>query len=180
MESALDTKCRYGVFEAFLSRLLLWRRRDETDGNETDYKDQHLPSWSWMTYSRIRFLPIMHILEFPAKGDLRFDAKREIVLLVQVRAFQNCTMGRNGSGYTILDADSKNIGVLWFDMTTNVYFQHCVVIGMDAEAFVKDAERTYYILLVRKLCLENQYERVGLGKIKSSCVSKEYCEGELS
>ena len=44
----------------------------------------------------------------------------------------------------------------------------------------KDAERTYYILLVRKLCLENQYERVGLGKIKLSCVSKEYCEGELS
>jgi hypothetical protein len=92
----------------------------------------------------------MHILEFPAKGDLRFDAKRERVLLVQVRAFQNCVMGRkrNGSGYPILDADWKNIGVLWFDMTTNVYFQHCVVIGMDAEASAKDAERTYYTLLV--------------------------------
>ena len=179
MESALDTECRYGVFAAF-PRLLLWRRRDETAGNETDYKDQHLPSWSWMTYSRIRFLPIIYRLEFPAKGDLRFDPKRERVLLVQVRAFKNCTMGRNRSGYTILDADSKNIGVLWFDMTTNVYFQHCVVIGMDWEVFAKDANRTYHILLVRKLCLENQYERVGLGRIKSSCVSKEYCEGELS
>ena len=180
MESALDTECRYGVFEAFLFRLLLWIRRDETDGNETDYKHQHFPSWSWMTYSRIRFLTIMYRLELPAKGDLRFDAKRESVLLVQVRAFQNCTMGRNGSGYTILDTDSKNIGVLWFDVTTNVYFRHCVVIGMDSDVFMNDAKRTYYILLVRKLCLENQYERVGIGKIKSSCVSKEYCEGELS
>jgi hypothetical protein len=51
---------------------------------------------------------------------------------------------------------------------------------MDAKAFAKAAKRTYYILLVRKLCLENQYERIGLGKIKSSCVSKEYYEGELS
>jgi hypothetical protein len=65
-------------------------------------------------------------------------------------------------------------------MTTNIYFQHCVVIGMDSEVFAKDANRTYHILLVRKLCLENQYERVGVGKIKSSCVSKEYCSGELS
>jgi hypothetical protein len=180
MESALGTKCRYGIFDAFFSRLLPWRRWDETDGNDTGYKDQHLPSWSWMTYSHIRFLPMIYQLKLPAKGDLRFDAERERVLLVQVRAFQNCTMGRNGSGYTILDADSRDIGVLWFDMTTNVSFHHCVVIGMDADwAFAKGAERTYHILLVKKLCLENQYERVGLGRIKSSCVSKEYCEGEL-
>src|SRR5436853_3200527 len=39
MEGVFQTKCRYGVFEAFLSRLLLWRRRDKTDGNETHFKD---------------------------------------------------------------------------------------------------------------------------------------------
>jgi len=39
MEGVFGTKCRYGVFEAFLPRLLLWRRRDETDGKKTHYKD---------------------------------------------------------------------------------------------------------------------------------------------
>ena|ERR1700722_17892233 len=155
-----------------------WRRRDETDGNETHYKDQHLPSWSWMTYSRIRFLPINHELEVPAEGDLRFDTERERVLLVQVRAFQNCTTVQKESGYTILDEDSVNAGVLSFDTPANVHFQHCVVIGV-AQSYVEDAEKTYFILLVRKIPLENQFERVGLGEIKARCVSEECCEGEL-
>lgn len=180
MEGAFRTRCRYSVFEAFLSRLLLWRRCDETDGNEAQYKDQHLLSWCWMTYSRIRFLSINNDLDVPAKGNLRFDAKRERVLLVQVRAFQNCTMGRKESGYAILDEDSKDVGVLFLDMPTYVHFQHCVVIGMvQTRIDVEDAEKTYYILLVRKIPLENQYERVGLGEIKARCVSKYCCEGEL-
>jgi hypothetical protein len=125
MESVIDTKCRYGVFEAFHPQLLLWRRRcpDATGGNETGYKYQHLPSCSWMAYSRICFLSINHKLEVPAAGDLRFDAKRERVLLVQGRAFQNCIMGWKGSGYTILDAGSKDVGVLWFDIAKHVHFQ---------------------------------------------------------
>jgi hypothetical protein len=180
IKSVLHTEYRYGVFEAFFSRLLLWRRPDKTDGNETHYRDQHLPSWSWMTYSRIRFLPIEHELAVPVKSDLRFDTERKRVLLVQVRAFQNCQMGRKGSRYAILDADSKDVGVLWFDMTTNVHFQHCVVIGMKrTSSDVEDAEKTYHILLVRKIRLENQFKRVGLGEIKARCISKKCCEGEL-
>jgi hypothetical protein len=170
MESVLKTECRYGVFQSFLSRLLLWRRSTNTNGNETHYKDQHLPSWSWMTYSHIHFEPVKRQLKVPAAADLRFDTERK-VLLVQVRVFQNCRMKRKESQYTILDAESKVVGGLWFDMTTIVPFEYCVVIAKDAE--------NYYILLVRKIGLENQYERVGLGKIKARCISKEYYEGKL-
>lgn len=179
MEGVLRTKCRYGVFEAFLPRLLLWRRGDNTDGNETHYRDQDLPSWSWMTYSRIHFLSINYLLEVPAEGDLRLDPERERVLLVQVKAFQKCTTVQKESGYTILDEDSVNVGFLSFDMPAHVHFQHCVIIGMFWTTHVEDAEKDYFILLVRKIRLENQYERVGLGVIKARCVSKDCCEGEL-
>ena len=178
MERVLDTECIYGVFQSFLPRLLLWRRPDKTDGNETHYKDQDLPSWSWMTYSRIHFHPVEGTLKVPVAADLRFATERK-VLLVQVRAFQNCRMERKGSQYTIVDADSKDVGNLCFDMTTTVHFQHCVVIGMELGDY-EDAEKDYHILLVRKIGLENQYERVGLGKTKARCISKECCEGELS
>jgi hypothetical protein len=130
MEGVFRTKYRYGVFEAFLPRLLLWRRRDETDGKKTHYKDQHLPSWSWMTYSRISFLSIDHELAVPAERDLRFDTEQK-VLLVQVREFPNCTTVQKESGYTILDENSVNVGVLSFDMITQVHFQHYVVIRIE-------------------------------------------------
>src|SRR5579859_5634328 len=133
-----------------------------------------------MIYSRILFLSINHELEIPAKKDLRFDTKQKGVLLVQVRAFQNCTTIQKESGYTILDEDSVNVGLLSFDMTTQVHFQHCVVIGMEwTRTHVEDAEKAYHILLVRKIRSENQFERVGLGEIKARCVSEECCEGEL-
>ena len=202
MESAFRTKCRYGVFEAFLYRLLLWRRHDKPDSNETHYKDQRLPSWSWMTYSRIHFLLIDHAFEVPAEGELRFDTNRQSVLLVQVRSFQKGTTVQKGSGYTIMDKDSVNVGVLSFDMPTDIHFQHCVVIGLGrtqnhmeegvvfgkdgvviglgrTQNHMEDAQRIYYILLLKKIESENKYERVGLGEIKAGCVSEDYREGEL-
>jgi hypothetical protein len=39
MKGVFKTKYSYGVFEAFLPRLLLRKRRDETDGKKTYYKD---------------------------------------------------------------------------------------------------------------------------------------------
>jgi hypothetical protein len=180
MEGVLESRCRYGVFLAFISRLLLWRRCGETDDNETHYKDQHLPSWSWMTYSRINFLSIEETLEVPPAEDLHFDERRETVLLIQVRTFENCTAAQEANGYTILDGDSVNVGVVSFDMPGQVCFQHCVVIGMKrTPTHVEDAEKTYHVLLLRQNGLENQYERIGRGEVKARCVSKQRCDGEL-
>jgi hypothetical protein len=47
IESARDTKERYGVFNDFLSRLLLWKRL-ATD--PIVYDGRMVPSWSWMAY----------------------------------------------------------------------------------------------------------------------------------
>lgn len=180
MESALDTQCRYGIFELFLPRLLLWRLSDETADNTTNIVDkkQQWPSWSWMTCSQIQFLPATIYLRVPNTSALRFDPEQHQVLLVQMRAFQNCTIEKQGSQHVILDENTKDVGVSWFDTTANTQFQHCVVIGMEEIDDCEDAERTYYILLVSEI-LDNRYERIGLGKIKARCISKEYCEKRL-
>ena len=174
MKTVLGTECRFGVFARFLSRLLLWRRLDGTNSNEPDYKGQALPSWSWMTYTRISFPMVRSTLRVSVDANLKFDPKRNNVLLVQVRALQNCEQKKQESNYFVLDAESKKVGDLWFD-TTNGHFRQCVVI---ATTNGKGKDTTCYILLVRNTS-GNQYERVGLGEIKTRYVSKESSAGEL-
>jgi hypothetical protein len=46
-------KCetRFGIFESFLHRSLLWQRSEERDTERIDYGAQVVPSWSWMAYN---------------------------------------------------------------------------------------------------------------------------------
>ncbi|KAH8593154.1 heterokaryon incompatibility protein-domain-containing protein [Bisporella sp. PMI_857] len=172
MEGVLKTECRFGIFARFLSRLLLWRRPDGTDSNESDYKGLALPSWSWMTYTRISF-PSAESLQVPVDANLKFDPERKNVLLVQVRELQlqNCKQNNQESNYFVLDAEPKKVS---FD-TTNCSAWQCVVI---ATANGNEQDTTCHILLVKKTS-GIQYERVGLGKIKARYVSEESSSGEL-
>jgi hypothetical protein len=181
MKKVLKTEGGFGVFEDFLSRLLLWRRLDGTDSNETDYKDQGLPSWSWMTYSRIHFIQPNGGGKVPVVTNLRFEHDKRDVLLVQVRGFHNCEGKPAGSRHVDAVADSKPVGELWFDMQTdthsNICTMRCVVIWVrnDEE---EDAEKTCYILLV-EMSSANLYKRVGLGRIRARCISETSCEGKI-
>ena len=53
------------------------------------------------------------------------------------------------------------MGDLWLDITSNTYFQYCVVIGMKDKIKV-DPEKTYYILLMEEILLENKCKRIGV------------------
>ena len=174
LADVLETKCRYGVFESLLARLLLWRRSD--DGNETDYRD-HLPSWSWMTYSHIQFHEVESRLKVPTTTNLQFGTDHRI-LLVQVHRFQKSPMKRRGSKYILRVGWSGrgHFGDLWFDNIDAVYFQYCVIIGIDSYSFMD--RKHYYVLLVRERS-SNRYERVGLGKVSRACISGERWDGEL-
>jgi hypothetical protein len=178
MERIVHTHCRYGTFELFFSRLLLWRVSKEAENTaDITEKGQHLPSWSWMTYSRIQFLEVSSLC-VPPLAFLHFDSEQRNVLIVQTRRIQNCIPQQQGSRRIILDEDSKDVGELWFDTTANADFHCCVVIGMEEDGN-GDAEKTYYILLLRGRLLDNWYERVGVGKIKARCVSAEYSETKV-
>jgi hypothetical protein len=178
MSNVFRTPCSYGIFSCFLHRLLLWRLSDETNDNTMDTvaKNQQWPSWSWMTYSRIEFLPVTQDLVVPPRSALRFDSAQ--VLFVQIRKLQNCTTKQEGSRHVVLDRVKKNVGELWFETTANTQFQRCVVVGVERDR-QDDAEKIYHVLLVGERHSDSRYERVGLGQIKARCVSKESWEGRL-
>jgi hypothetical protein len=172
IERARNTEERYGVFNEFLSRLLLWKRlaKEKTDPDPIVYDGRRVPSWSWMAYDgEIGFMSDSALM-VPRSEDLGFDPNRE-ALVVKIRQFECCRMEQGEKEHAIFD-DSRRVGSLWFDMETKIEFRHCVVVGMrdDQE---KDPQKTYYILIVREKPLEKKYERLGVGEVEACYVSKE-------
>ncbi|KAF2395767.1 HET-domain-containing protein, partial [Trichodelitschia bisporula] len=173
MKHVFKTEHRYGIFECFRFRLLMWRHCPEADDSQGVMDDRQFPSWSWMTYSRIIFLEA-ESLEVPNDAALEFLHERQGVLSVRVRELRNCTSEQLGRDHAILDANSKDAGILWFDTIapTNITSLKCVIIA-------RERGRWFYILLVEGMPREQSYKRVGVGRIEASCVSESYWDGEL-
>ncbi|KAF2819854.1 HET-domain-containing protein, partial [Ophiobolus disseminans] len=128
-------KCetRFGIFQSFLHRCLLWQRSEERNTDRIDYKDQIVPSWSWMAYSgSVQFMDItfggvewVHSLRF----NRRFNKKWKPALVTDIGSFQKCNPERRGTGYVILDLDGTERGQIQYDMETheNLDAERCVV-----------------------------------------------------
>jgi hypothetical protein len=177
-ERALKSYVRYGVFNCFLSNLLLWKRSDEEETAPIDYQGRkEPPSWSWMVfYGGIDFLSNSELM-VPDSKDLRFHTDRES-LIVKVRQFENCRLGVGENEHTIF-ADSRKVGCLWFDIRANREFKHCVVVGMPEDRRVEDPHKKYYIIVVQKKPQDKGYKRLGVGEVEARFVSKESDTGKL-
>ncbi|OXV10397.1 hypothetical protein Egran_01842 [Elaphomyces granulatus] len=190
IERARDTEERYGVFNEFLSRLLLWKRLDKEKTDPIVYDGRRVPSWSWMAYDgEIGFMSDSALM-VPRSEDLGFDLNRE-TLVVKIRQFEHCRMEQGEKEHAIF-ADSRRVGSLWFDMETEIEFRHCVVVGMREEYQKEDPQKIYYILLVREEkqpeerlgvgeveAPEKKYERLGVGEVEACYVSKKSDTGKL-
>jgi hypothetical protein len=134
-----------------------------------------------MRYSEINFLAPDH-LTVPLRSDLWFDADRPGALLVQIRDFEDCKFRAREEECTVVQKESgQDVGTLWFDISAIRDLQ-CVVIGMAEEGEGEEEEEssmTYYILVTQKTALENEYARIGVGRIKAWCVSKAFRKGRL-
>lgn len=72
-------KCenRYGVFERFLHRNLLWKPSNEEKLVRISYGNQKVPSWSWMAYNGgIQFVEVA-LVDVKWIDNLQFDNMRE-------------------------------------------------------------------------------------------------------
>jgi len=60
----------------------------------------------------------------------------------------------------------RQIGSLWFDVVDQIQLKdcNCVVVSMVKGEEKEDVRKTYYVLVIRKLC--KRYERVGVGKVE--------------
>lgn len=174
IERVWDTECKYGIFANHFSRLLLWRRRNDVKG--VSYKDQQLPSWSWMTYSHIEFheLEMFSVLR---KESLQFDSRVPNALAVKLRAVESCRVQGDGVEAIIIDSNDKKAGKCWFDTESEARLDKCVVLALDTKSDDgSNSERMCHILLVSKRTEGEHYERIGVAQIRARCLSKEQHE----
>ena len=161
---------RYGTFEEFLHRNLMWQSSDNMM-KRIEYKTRNVPSWSWMAYNGgIQFMDIPF-----GKVDwivnLRFDEERKSTLIADVGKFRNYKMKPDGDHYAVLNSFRMKIGWIWYDVDEgkNLREERCVVVGRKSNKGVKK----YYILVVRPTGVDGEYSRVGVGLIRSDCVVRE-------
>lgn len=101
MAGALKCRSRYGIFEKYLYRNLLWQpSNDKVKENAYDF---HMLSWSWMAYSGgIQFMDIP-FGEVDWIGNLWFDADGESILIADVGKLHNCIMKPTKGYYAIFN-----------------------------------------------------------------------------
>jgi hypothetical protein len=162
---------RYGIFEEYLHRNLLWLRSDEKV-KRIGYTTQIVPSWSWMAYDgSIKFMEIpFNCLDWNV--ELRFNKKGKDALVTNVGVFRNCSLEQRDTSYAILDSSKAERGWIQYDIeaSEDLQAERCVVVGR-ASQWLRN--KKYYILVVRPTSVDGEYTRVGVGWIQSDYVVRQ-------
>ena len=161
--SALDTDGRYGVFDIYLRRGLLWQR-DQPNLERIDFGDKNksqviVPSWSWMAYTgSIKYMnvPLGGVDWSPWEHDVispwsqvKGGDQVSFELKVIVRGIKTVEPGARvflDQPHSTLDRPFK-----------------CVVVG-SSQTSNQVRGQTYYALIVTSVDSEdvNVYERAGV------------------
>ncbi|KAF2201403.1 HET-domain-containing protein [Delitschia confertaspora ATCC 74209] len=169
IKDVLNCKSRYGIFQKYLHRNLLWKASEEKV-KKIAY-EHHVPSWSWMAYSGgIQFMNIpFNTVDWI--DNLRFDEECECdhAIVSNVWKFENCMIELHGALYKISDSDGMPRGWVQYDVEAGEELdkEGCIVVGR-----IKDNEndalgiKKYYILVVRPTSVDAEYKRVGIGLIQ--------------
>jgi hypothetical protein len=184
-------KCqsRYGVFQPYLHRNLLWQRSGDEKMERIKYETQNVPSWSWMAYDGgIQFMDIPFggvdwtvNLRFNKKHSYRwFNRKAKHALVTDIGVFRNCSLEERDMNYVILDSSRAERGWIWYDVEASeeLHAVLCVVVGR--EPLKNDLEQMkYYILVVRPISVDSmdsrdsEYTRVGVGWVQGDYVTRQ-------
>lgn len=182
LAGALHTGVRYGIFEKYLHRSLLWQRSEDSRLKRVPYPiHRKVPSWSWMAYDGgISYMDIS--FEQVAWSDaVQFPS--EDVLKGRVRDFRRCRIEQKDTEYAMFDEMGGEMGDemgykrewLRFDENgMNIKTLKCIVIGRGRSDW-SDGQRCY-VLVVKLRCEEEscgEYERVGVGSIDKRHISFE-------
>ncbi|KAF4622802.1 hypothetical protein G7Y89_g14223 [Cudoniella acicularis] len=173
LSSASRTKDRYGIFQHFLHRSILWQRSGDKRMKPIEYPpDRKVPSWSWMAYEgEISYVDIP-FGKVEWSDAVKFGSKLE--LQAPVREFLHCTIEPQNEGCAILSEGGER-GWLKFDGEdiTDIQRLKCIVVGKKYLEQETAYSRDRYILVVAQK-LEGghrTYERVGAGSIQWRYIS---------
>jgi hypothetical protein len=169
---AIPCEGRYGAFQAYLHRNLLWHASDDKL-KKIEY-ESYVPSWSWMAYhGGIRFLGEEEIPydDMQLLTSLRFDQDCDCrhVLVADVGKFRDCTTQSDGNRCVVFDFSWTKCGWIRYDVEDgkNLLEEHCVVVGSTLDG------ENYYVLVTRSTSVDGEYERVGIGLVSKNCVVRE-------
>jgi hypothetical protein len=173
IESTLGCEGRYRVLKKNLHRNLLWQRHGTEKIERIAYNNLKALSWSWMAYrGGIKFVDVPFAIsdEIRWQIELKFDEERNYALTGSLGKFWKCTIIRGETRHVILDYRETERGWLQFDAedSTDLDLQKCVVVGRTG----RGPQIKYFILVVRPTATNREYERVGVGLIQKSHVSK--------
>jgi hypothetical protein len=168
MDHAFSCEHRYGIFECFLSRLLLWHLLNNVAGSRanTTIEDQRFPSWSWMAHNGIKFFPAEGKIEIRPRS-IKFGSGSE--LLVPIRHLRDWKIEQRRSQHIIQDNDNNDVGELWFDGQASTTAEDCVIIGTQGRD-------KCFILILSKIN-DNHHRRIGAGEIRAHCLSNDHRKG---
>lgn len=182
----IGCQSRYGIFEDFLYRNLLWQRSDGEKTQRIGYEPGIVPSWSWMAYSGgIQFMDIT-FGDVDWNGKLQFNKEHKYfnifkrkgrhALVTDIGVFQNCSLERRDISHAVLDSSKVERGRIWYDIeaSDDLHTKRCVVVGRNSrEDEHGPGNKKYYILVVRLTSVDGEYTRVGVGWIQSNYVVRQ-------
>ncbi|KAM0362832.1 hypothetical protein ACHAO7_011169 [Fusarium culmorum] len=183
IESVLSCKVRYGVFEFFFHRSLLWQRSDVEKTDRIKYEESDkVPSWSWMAYpGGIKFIELEDVgygmMDLYDK--LKFDQDDSRALITDLWTFRDCRLNRKERSdtgrYEVLDSDETVRGWAMYDVKHGQDFdnERAVIIGRTDPGNSPEI-REYHILVVGWKAgskADSEYERVGIGRVQVEYLS---------
>lgn len=171
---ATRRESRYGIFQRYLHRNLLWQTSDHK-ARRIKYTTPIVPSWSWMACSGgLHFMD----KDIPFNSvdwidDLRFDEEYEYALVADVGKFRDgMKLDRK---HTVLDSGNEERGWIKYDTekdkdeeSKDLCKERCVVVGRKSKE-VKE----YYIIVVKPTSVDGEYRRVGVGLIQSDYMARQ-------
>ncbi|KAH7113157.1 hypothetical protein B0J13DRAFT_574809 [Dactylonectria estremocensis] len=179
LAKAFNTNVRYGIFEHYLHRSLLWQRSQGIPMRRISYAaGKTPPSWSWVAYHRqikyLGFQPVewnksVQFVEDKASNAASNPENDGYVLKARVRRLRDCEIKPKGPKHVIRDRKDNEVGHLRFDTqpgkaSTEV---RCAIMGREIRG--EDGERKYYVLFVTECATHpgcGKFERVGVGSIQ--------------
>jgi hypothetical protein len=169
--NALECRSRYGIFEEYLHRTLLWHAPNDKLEKITYPNDSYVPSWSWMAYSGGIELLDVPLEKVDWVDHLMFDEGCDHALITNVLSFKNLATKADGKQYAVLDSNRVERGWIQYDVgdSEELVDEKCVVVGT-TNGRLRMGRKRYYLLVVRPTGVDNDYRRVGIGRIQSNCV----------
>ncbi|KAK2468232.1 hypothetical protein H9L39_19878 [Fusarium oxysporum f. sp. albedinis] len=179
LAKAFGTNVRYGIFEYYLHRSLVWRRSQNIPMARIPCPaGQALPSWSWMAYhGQIDYSEIQDVawdksvqfVEGKAGNEASNAASNQeangYVLEARVKRFQDCEIKPEGLEHVIRNEHGDEVVHLWFDQEREGSIEiRCAIMGREKRA--KGGKRKYYVLVVTEDPESGLWARVGMGSIE--------------